>query len=623
MAYKEFHVEKTYEAPDVSHFLDNYTAAVTSMLRSVGQQAQQRRKSADQFKYDLTEGKFENDTKILSELAKNVSQRAKGELRSSNRLSTETDLLMKDGLAWQQISKNQFDRAEKLTQNITQKGTRDPYYNAEPDIDLIKEATHGNDNDVDFRTRGERLSEAEKNVGGPETFRFNKFRAQYVKDIGTQSKKNISGTTGGKSTIYNQATFWDDSGKPGVTDKHAVDFLEADRRVSEYYNNKVGREIASEIDKMKASGDKRVAWMKGLDNKEIGAELISNPSKNIINSTSFGERVRTVAKDDLKEADRINSEISYDRNDTNNSGGRWSNNNVLHTESMNQFSQQAKSVGTGKYEPITTYGPGGRFTQKNGKAIQIDTMNPVRTDINKGVTTKNNKGALKLNLTGYQLMPVKKGGAPFALKSSTLEDMIEEVKTLPLEYFNPEGNMGLQSDLKIGLNGYTINEANVLGDVNDRLFDVSTQMHDAQTANDADKLANLQNIEYNLNEIKTMVAAGDYNEGELLLAANKAGVRKTKEDWIIPADSGDVATIRNVTGGFNLSDKSYWSEDMRELESAYKERYAEAKKQGFSAAKQEEKKDEFPTVANEEEYSKLPVGAEYMFNGKKYTKQPK
>jgi hypothetical protein len=263
--------------------------------------------------------------------------------------------------------------------------------------------------------------------------------------------------------------------------------------------------------------------------------------------------------------------------------------------------------------PVTTFGPGGRFTQKNGRAIQIDTTNPVRTEINKGVTTKNNKGSMKLNMTGYQLMPVKKGGAPFALKANTVEGMIAEVNNLPLEYFDPNGKVGLQPDLKIGLNGYTVNEANVLGDVNDKMFDIAEQLSEAIAKGDKEKQGVLESMQYNLEDIKNMIGTGDYDERELLLAANKSGIRKVKEDWILPADGSDIAAIKNVTGGFNLADKSFWSEDMTQLQAAYQNRYKEAEAKGFGAEKKEEPKSEgTPKVTNAEEYAKLSSGTEYI-----------
>jgi hypothetical protein len=170
----------------------------------------------------------------------------------------------------------------------------------------------------------------------------------------------------------------------------------------------------------------------------------------------------------------------------------------------------------------------------------------------------------------------------------------------------------LQPSLKIGLNGYTINEAGVLGDVNDKMMDIATKIAEAREANDTEKLRTLEDMEFSLNELKSMMS-GDYNEQELLLAANKAGIRKTKEDMIIPADDSDIATINNLTTGFNLKDKSYWSPEMTALEEAYQKRYNEAKEKQFGKVKEEAPKtDEVTTVTTAEQYAALPSGAVYL-----------
>jgi hypothetical protein len=612
MAYREFY--KGIDTVDIDY--SPIERGVTNLLRSVTAQQQAKRDAANQFKYDLDQGAFENDTKILNEVAKNVTDRARTELKQSGRVTLDTEKLMKDGLAFQQASKNQLERAKALRQNITDRATKDPYYNPEIDLGLVTEATHGKDNDKDFRTRGESLAEAEKRVGSIDSFMFNKYRADYVKNIGAQFKEKTTGTPNAKSTIYNQATFWDDkTGKPGVTDDQAIDFLESDRRVNEFYDSKVNKDLSDEIKKMKSSGDERTAWMSGLSEAEIKNELINNPSKNLINPTDFGVRVRDLAKKDLSEADRINSKVTSDYSgDKNLSGGGWSNQNILKTDSINGVAQTARDVGTRAEKVFTAYGPGGRITQKSGRPIQLNTTNPIRSDITKGVTTRNNTGNLALNMTGYQLMPVKKGFAPFALQSNTVDGMIQEINNLPNDYFDPNGKIGLQPSLKIGLNGYTTNEANVLNDVNDKMFDIADQIKVAKDANDKDKLASLQDMEYSLNEIKDMIGAGNYDERDLLFAANKAGIKKVKEDWIIPADNSDLANIRNITGGLDLNDKNNWSNEMKLLDAAYAKKYQEAQAAGFKAPQE-------ATPAKGKAKAKVTTTLKdsYTINGKGYS----
>lgn len=623
MAYREFRNEAYYEAPDYS-YISETADAISGVFRQIQQQQAERRKAADQFQYDLEEGAFETDTKVLMELAKNVTDRARQEIRTSGRPSAETEALMKQGKAWQRMSQNQLERTKALRTSILDKARADKYYNPDHDLQLLQKATHGEKNDIDFRKRGDLLAETESSIGGIDSFRYHQYLADYVKGQGTRYREQTSGTSEFKSTRYDQATFWDDAtGKPGVTDDHAVRFLDSDERLVKYYDRQVNNQLQDEIKKMKASGDKRTEWMKGLSEEEIKAELINDPSKNLINQTDFGDRIRELAKADLTNQDRVNSKVSYEKKDgdTNNSGGRWKNKNILHTNSINSFAQAARSLSTGKEVTAITFGPGGRFTQKSGRPITLETSNPVRTDINTGVTRRDNKGTIRLNLTGYQLMPVKKGGAPLALKSGDIEGMIEEINNFPLEYFDPEGKIGLQPSLKIGLNGYSINEAGVLGDVNVQLEDVASRIATARENNDREALASLQDLEYELNQIKHMIGS-EYNEQDLILAANKAGIRKVKEDYIIPADNSDIAAINNLTAGFNLNDKSFWSDEMQMLEEAYKKRYQEAKAAGFGKKKEGTSTAQITPDEFNKRWASLKPGEELIGpDGKTYVKQ--
>jgi len=579
LAYQKFRVEDTYAAPDLS-VIDRTVANVGNILANAGKRRQAQKDAANQFQYDLDKGAYENDTAILNGVAKSVTDKVKNELKDTGRISIESERMMKDGLAAQQMSKNQMDRAKQLDTAIRSKS--DKYYNPEPDIKLVQWATHGENNDVDYRTRGERLAEAEKKVGGIETFKYDDYRADYVTKKKQQYKSvEFPLKSGGYKTVFDEATFWNGA-KPGVTDQHAIEYLESEPRIGEYFGTKINKELDQEIKAMKASGDTRVGWMKGLSDVEIKNQLINEPSKNLINNKDYGVRVRDRAKYDLQEADRINSKVSFTgyQSDLNGSGGKWKNPNIVHNDAINSFAQQANNS-EGQSQTVTTFGPGGRFTQKSGKAVPIDTTNPIRTDTRRGVTTRNNTGSMKLNMTGYQLMPVKAGMGPFVLKAGTTEGMVNEIKNIPLDHFDPNGKIKLQPEMRIGLNGYTINEAGVLNDVQDQLYSISTQIQEATAAGDKEKIANLETLESNLNDLKEMVGSGDYDPQDLLLAGNKAGVRRVQQDWIIPADNSDMATIKNVTGGFDLKNKEYWNDDMRTVDEAYRQRAAEAKAQNY------------------------------------------
>lgn len=599
MAYREFHYEKQYAAPDTSEFLDQTNASIGNLFRAISDRQDLRRKTADQYKFDLENGYFENDNKILQQHAANTVALGKEAFRK-NDATLKNQLSMQEKLGRQFAGQRdaQANRFKEMNASVDKRASEDPFYNPQADIDVIKEAAYGKDNDIDFRTRGERLAEADKVIGNnPKSFKIDDYTAHYVKGIGEKEITKTTGNPNATTTKFNSSPFWDNStGKPGVTDDHAVEYLKSRPDVQGFIDMQVNDQMDDEIKKMKSSGDSRVDWMKGMSNTDIKNELINDPKKNIINQNDYGVRVRDEAKSRLNNAAKISSKV--DVNYKNNNNGRWTNPNILHQNSINSYAQEAKTA-DGQMQTVNTYGPGGRFTQKNGRPIQLDTTNPVRTDINKGITTKNNKGSVKLNMTGYQLMPIKKGGAPFALKSSTPEQMIEEIQDIPNEYFDPNGKYGLQPDLKIGLNGYTLNEAQVLGDVNDKMQTIADQLADATAQKDNEKMDALMSMKESLDDVRGMVEAGGYDERDLLFAAAKSGIKKIQDNWIVPADDSDLAAIKNVTGGFDLKNKEYYSPEMKAVQEAWQKKYQQAQQEGFAGKKEPESEKTDTTIASD------------------------
>src|SRR5690606_36210898 len=100
------------------------------------------------------------------------------------RVAPETQAKINELQMASTVSKNQMERLKEINQIINKKATEDPYYNPDAAIERVRLATHGEGNDVDFRTRGDRLAQAENALDGPESFRFDKYRADYVKQLG-------------------------------------------------------------------------------------------------------------------------------------------------------------------------------------------------------------------------------------------------------------------------------------------------------------------------------------------------------------------------------------------------------------------------------------------------------
>jgi len=617
MAYREFHYEKQYAAPDASQFMDHTTQAVAHLFDSVRRSREERIKSTNQFEYDLSNGAFDNDQKILTEYAKNVVNAGKNEIYHTGKISNDTASKMAQGKSLQQLSKIQMEKTKNLQSEILSRDAKDPYYDSSLDMNRLKVAVNGEDNNVNMFDRSDRLVMFEKQLGGIDSFKYNNYKADFVKASGQRYREQTTGNPNATKTRYDQATFWDDStGKPGVTDKHAIDYINSDPqgRVDQYFNKKVNNQLDDEIKKMKSSGDSRVAWMKGKSDAEIKNELINDPSKNIINSQDYGVRKRNLAKADLQEADRINTKVSVDyKADKNPNASLYKNDNIAHGYSFNN----SKSVGAEPGKAPAAFdnpGPGGVLFQKNGKPITFSSTTPIRTDINTGRTNRSKIGSVPFNLTGYQLQAFNTNGYPVLLHGTDTQSMIDYINNMPLDYFDPNGKFKLQPELKVALQGYTVNQAHILNAANNNEQEIQSRISAAANANDQDKVAiEEENLE-KLRTLKKLIGSG-VDDQELALAASRAGINGVQVNELVQASDQDLSNINAITQGLNLKDKSKWNDDMLRIDQAYRNRYQQAVAAGFKPVAEKKparQKNSVPTVSSAEDYDKIPPGGKYM-----------
>lgn len=602
MAYREFHVEPYYADPGVEIINDGVNAAaqnISTLFQSIQRREQEKNRAANSFQYALDKGSYESDQDLLHQYAKNVKDRAVSDIRKTGKISPETQQAQVDGLNWQQKSKIQFETAKQLYDRIEQRRRDDPYYNPEPDNKKLDESAKYDHN---LHTRGAIIDDVRDNLGkSDESFLYGKYRSKYVKDLGDTYKQTEYGNDNVKKTNFDEAVFWDTAtGKPGVTDAHAIDYIKSEPRVDQHFNTVVQKQLKSEIDSMKASGDERVAWMKGKTDAEIQNELINDPSKNLINNKDFGVRKRELAKADLADADRVNSKVSVTYNTAKKeSNSPIKNENIVHSYAFNT----PKMMASGSDTPMSPYqanGAGGVLFQKNGKPIQFQSTNPVRTNVNTGLTSSSKIGSVPFNLTSYQLNPFQSTGAPFLLKGNTHDEQLAEINSIPYEYFSPTGKYKLKPQMGMALNGYTINQANILNAANNDIQTIASKLAEAEKNGDAQAVANLTTQMSRIQGLKQLVGTG-VDDQELMLAASRAGVRGVQVNEMVEANDNDLANLNAITGGFNLRDKSNWSPEMKSLDAAYAKRAQEAAAAGYktTSAKSIKKKAKFPLPAGQ------------------------
>lgn len=628
MAYREFHVEKIYEAPDVNILAEglmrgaeNTSIAIGNLFRGIAEQKRAQRAAADQYKFDLGEGKFENDDKIFFQKGLNITQRGKDEIRTTGRISSELERDQNMSLQEKKQSDWQFKAMEQFEKDIEAKSKEDKYYDPDIDRNKLKLAAYGEDNDVYYNTRGERLEEFGKSAfTDPKALRGKLYTYDYVGLFRQKMKEVSTGSPTAESTRIDKTPFINEQGIPGVTINHAKEYLNSrpDGSVARWVESLVYDDMDADVRYMK----QRSPEFKGMSDDEVKLYLKSNPSENLFNKKDFATRVIEKAQDQLGEAADISSKIDYTTKvDKSLTGGLYNNDNIGHSYTDHQDDAVQTQTGVGfkgefggiPPEAQANNMPGGILRigkgTKVGQAIPVE-LNPRFTYNLRTGSNQENRGTTPLNLTGYQTATYTKDG-----KLQPID--ITKLESLPNSAFkNLEPTMG------IALRGYTMDYGNKLGELASRQSQLDDEYNAAVNANDIEKQERIQMQMNQLSQLKQQMnlSPSEFSDEDLLSAFKKSGVSTTsiKKDVLVRASQADIDLInRNLTQGLNLNDKNKWSSDMISADQRYQRRYQQAAAAGFNDAPAAEQKapakknTEPPIITNDDEYRKLPKGAQY------------
>lgn len=582
MAYREFYDRADEQTPDYSPI----ARGLTTLFGAIGQGYRQRKNSIDQYKYALDYGKFENDNNFNTQYSQMITRAGKNDLRQSGSLSQNVIDGEQQGLQYVADQKAQYERFTKLNEQIDKRGTEDPYYIPEADKKLLETAAFGEDGEVDFRTRGGRLEQAAQMVGNdPRSFKFKNYTADWTKLYGEKDKARTTNNPDAKNAIQNKARFWDPAtGKPGVTDNHAIDFLKSEKRVDRHYDHQLNQQLTQEIQQMKASGEPANDWMKDLTDAEIKSELINNPSKNQINKQEYGMRKRELAKKDLADADAVFSKVDYEKKaDDRATHGLYRNDAISYsptfyqTQTGNQGTSSAVSDATGTNQLSA---PGGLLIISKGlttgKPISINVEGRNAYNINSGKQAQIT-GRQPFNLTGYQLQVYDKSGNPYKMQANDMGELTKKIQSMrPFEFKN------LAPEPSVALNGYALDKNTILGDLAKSSFDLNSELGEAIKNGNETEAANIQSRIDMIDEFKRSLNDPDnFSDQDILNLAAKNGITQTRQDQLVKASGSDLDWINNVTQGLNLKDKSKWSQEMITFDQAYRDAYNKAAAQGF------------------------------------------
>jgi hypothetical protein len=593
MAYREFHFEKIYAAPDISILTEGLNKAadnIGNMFRAISQAQQAKKKAVDQYKFDLGEGKFENDDKIFFQKSLNLTQRGKQEMREREyrRFSPQLEHDQNMSLMEKKESDWQFKKFKQNEEEISAREKEDPYFDPQPDREANKLAAYGEDGDIYYATRGERLEAYDKVKGKmPQSLRGKTYTANYIKAFGAKEKTRVSENPDAKSTTYDKTPFLTPQGTPGVTVDHAKEYLSsrADGSVARWIEYLVDQKMDEDVAYNKA----RNPDLKNISDDEVKLWLKANPKENKLNQKDFATRVIEKAQSELAESAAISKKTDYEtKTDKSITGGLYKNDAIGHS-----YTDHVDNVGgppgvAGNVADASgvnrNFMPGGNLRigkgAKIGNAIPVD-MNPKYMYNIRTGKSQENIGSTKVNLTGYQIQPYYKDGKPYTIAADSPEALIKEINRMPYEAFSK-----LNPEMDIALRGYTVEYGNKLGEIASRREELDDELAQAVKSGDVDKetqiklrMENLRRLSERLN-----LSEGEFSEEDQLSALRQSGisVSNIKRDVLLKASQSDLDLInKNLTQGLNLQDRRKWSDPMRAAAAAYEKRAQEAAAAGY------------------------------------------
>lgn len=586
MAYREF-----YEAPvpEAVNPFENTTKALVGLFSNLAANQKAKQKKIDEYKYTINKGTFENDNIYFEEGAKATTNLMKEGMKERDNYKVQAAKDLANKLEVQHQERRRQDEIFKQGDTIIdERAKKDKYYDPSVDKKMWGEAAFGEDHDINFIDRGERLDNASKVIGGgnPMSFKDREYLSDWVKSFGQKQKEVASGSPYAAKTEVSSSPFVNPkTGKPEVTDEHAINYIKSDDegRVDQKYTWRMEKELQDEIKSMKASGDSRASWMKDMSDADIMSELINNPKKNLINSQEFGIRKREMAKRDLRDAADIQTKISVETKiDQKATGGLYKNDAIAYSPSYfntpTEFDapadgEEAAHTGAMTKRKGSLAGPGGVLMiskgTTTGKAITFDAESRNAYLIRSGKQSQV-VGKQPFNLTGYQLQVYRKDGRPYPIEAGSTEELIQKMRSLPQHEINK-----LEPNPRIAISGYTLDKTRVLGDISNNSFKINEEIGAAKKKGDLEELNRLNSQLESITELKEKLNNGDMSDEDILNAAASSGITSIRQDQLIRAEQADLDKINNITNGLNLKDRSKWSEDMRKFDDAYRSIYTE------------------------------------------------
>lgn len=587
--FREFKSEAYYEAPDTNGLFAHTMNTIHGQMAERAREKRANRTAAERFKIDNAKGFYTADVDVLNKQAGEIVSRARNEIRHKGQLSGETDLMMQDYQTTANQSKVDFELAKSARAKMKELAEKDKYYTGASvqggKIGKDEEELQKAEYEGPISERNQRIQDVLKNLGGIETFNKGKYVADHIQKQKLNKMQQVTDGSGVKTTRMTSAIFMKPDGTPGVTDEHVVEMFNSEPRVEEWYNTAVNKQLTDEVGRMKALGsDPRVSWMVGMDDEDIKAALINNPTLNLINGTPFGQRKKEMARADLSVGQDINRSTSVDYSDSYGaSGGKFNNTKIGYQPTFIDQAINFRSINGAKQ--AGTVGADLTYIDKGGP-LKFVTNTPIRANVGTGEVDTKASDNMEFNLRNYGLYVYDTKGQLYPIQGKSLEELKNSIDAIPDRYFSKNATHPLSPEMSIGLNGFAINKSKLITQSLDKLSSYAEEYNKALDAGDEIKAQQLKSRMDQVQKLRTLAGNADVDDMELLMTGKQLGISGVQNDLIVKASDQDFAKLRTMTNGLDLRNTEKWTEDMRELNDHYKKRALAAQSAPPAPAKQ-------------------------------------
>ncbi len=468
MAYRTFHQEKYYDAPDIqapSHAL----AALNTLAQLKAQRQQMAQDLQANYKIGIENGYFPQLQKQINQGAQHLTDKLSQHFAEGGQyIPTE----IKNGQAYLSgISKSGetlMNQLKAKQEQIALKKADDPYWNATTDEEKLKQVFN-----PEFDTP-EKIEAHLNSVDiGKNSADYDKGKivSDWVKGQGKkQNESDITTSSGLKTSSFTSNQFINDKGVHEITTDHVEGLMKKHPMMYQIYSDEAQGQIVDEIKRARANDED---WTKDKTDEELFSDIYHgkpiNPDHPMVEARdennnpvrdakgkaikvpmSFGDRIKSLAKQDIAQYEDTHNKSAIDASNYQ-SGAQYGITSKAYNPPADGFKQGAlsgpsrmlvKKTGTGDNRFLYIPASQAEFRYDN------DTKQYVKTGVD---------AAIPFVMTSYQWGPVDAQGKPVVLPATSTDDLIRIIND-PKTKFGPEGITGAAPIVS----GRAIDKASVL-----------------------------------------------------------------------------------------------------------------------------------------------------------------